>query len=230
MKNAKIVRTAVISGIAAIAVAAGACVPPPEDAPVETTTTLTSVPPGGHTPLSLTCRAVAGIIQRVNPMENGAVVLGPETVGSGDEFTVSVTLDPIDVPTVGDGFPIVGLYDYKVNFKIPEGTELVSATWSGGANLGAGLPTIAATSGGVVTLSTPGPFAPGTSVVLPTVELTLTATAAPGSLVAVSLAGSSYADPTMRFVAKADVLGNITDGTTTCYLPVNPVLATIEVV
>jgi dehydratase len=162
-------------------------------------------------------------------LENGVTALVAPTVAAGSNFAVTLTPDPIEVPTTGGGYPIRNLNTVRVRFSVPTGATFVSATLSGGSNLGTGTPTVSH-AGGIVTLAVPGQLAPGTTAVLPTVTVTLNASGAPGTVLAARFAGNSYDNPSIQFTAVVGVpiLGNIS-GTTKCFSPLNPVVATTTI-
>jgi dehydratase len=163
-------------------------------------------------------------------MESGVTALAPATVASGANFVVELTADAVNVPTEGGGYPIKRLTDLKVRFQLPAGTSFVSATLSGGSNLGSGTRTVTA-SGNVVTLTVPGPLAPGTTAVLPKVTTTLKATGAAGTVLQARLAGSSYANPSITFNAVVSAIFGIeVTAATNCYAPTNPVIATTTII
>jgi dehydratase len=175
------------------------------------------------------CRTQASISTSYNALANGVTSLVAPTVAAGSNFQVTLTPDPILVPTEGGGYPIRNLNTVKVRFAVPAGATYVAASLSGGSNLGAGTPTVSQ-SGGIVTLSVPGQLAPGTTAVLPTVTVTLNASGAPGTVLNARFSGASYDDPAIQFTAVVGVpfLGNIS-GTTKCFSPTNPIVATTTI-
>ncbi len=191
-----------------------------------TTTTLPAAPV--HTPVSLTCQASAIGQTSVSDMESGVTTLAPSSVASGSTFQVELTADPIEVPTEAGGFSLRRLSNVQVRFQVPAGATFLSATLSGGSNLGSGTPSVSSSSG-IVTLSVPGPLSPGTTAVLPKVTATLQATGAPGTVLPARLAGNSYGNPSISFTAVVRVLFSDVSAPTNCYAPSNPVLATTTI-
>jgi dehydratase len=179
--------------------------------------------------VSFDCRTQASISTSYNTLQNGVTALVAPSVAAGSNFQVTLTPDPIEVPTEGGGYPIRNLNTVRVRFNVPTGATFVSASLSGGSNLGTGTPTVTQASG-VVTLSVPGQLAPGTTAVLPTVTVTLNASGAPGTVLNAQFSGSSYDSPSIQFnaVVGVPILGNIT-GTTKCYSPANPVVASTTI-
>ena len=162
-------------------------------------------------------------------LNTGATVLAPNSVGAGQDFTVEITPDPIEVPSSAGGYGIGSLTNLKVSLAVPAGAAFVGATMSGGSNLGSGTPTVGQ-SGGKVTLTVPGPLAPGSTAVLPKLNLTFAAIAGPGSLIESKFAGNSYSNPGVTFTVAVTgtPIGTIT-ATSNCYASPNPILATTEV-
>ncbi|MCO5318000.1 MAG: hypothetical protein M9942_06125 [Microthrixaceae bacterium] len=163
----------------------------------------------------------------ISDLDTGVTIDAPASVAQGDTFQVEMTADPIDIPTTGGGFNISYLRDLKVRFDVPAGSTFVGATVSGGSNLGSGTPSVSS-SGGQIVLTVPGQLAPGTTAVLPTVTATLQATGASGTQIQARMSGSGYSDPAITFTARVAVLFGI-DANTSCYAPVNPVLATTDI-
>jgi dehydratase len=136
----------------------------------------------------------------------------------------------MSVPTSGGGYPIGFISNVRYSFVVPAGTSFVGATLAGGANLGAGTPTVASANG-KVTLTVPGNLAAGTTATFPTLTVTLQVTGAAGSAIETRFAGSSYGDPGLIFntrVNNVPLLGSVTS-TSNCYAPVNPVLSTTTI-
>ncbi len=152
----------------------------------------------------------------------------PASVPAGGTFTVKLTADPINVPTDGGGYPIRRLTDLKVRFRIPSGSTFVSATQAGGSNLGTGARSVTV-SGNVLTLNVPGPLAPGTTAVLPTLTVNLKATGAVGTSLPAQLSGTSHDDPAITFTAVVFAVFFEISAPTNCYAPTNPVLATTTI-
>lgn len=181
-----------------------------------------------YTAVAALCRTVASISTSYDTNNTGVTARYLPSVSSGSTFQLELTADPMTIPTQGGGYPIQHLRQVRVRFAVPAGTSFVSATLSGGSNLGSGTPTVTE-SGGIVTLLVPGNLTPGTVATLPTVTLTLTATAAPGSTIDARLYGNSYDNWSIAFIAKVKVGFLSIDGNAQCYDPANPQLAAINV-
>ncbi len=140
---------------------------------------------------------------------------------------MKLTADPVVVPTTGGGYSISYLKSLTVKFAIPAGSTFVSASYSGGSNLGAGTVAVTASSS-IVTLSVPGNLAGGSTAVLPEVTINLQATGASGTALNAQLYGSSYSSFSIGFTARVTgvpLFGSV-DAVTKCYAPVNPILGT----
>jgi dehydratase len=195
------------------------------------TTTTTTPPPAVplYTPVSMSCLTSAAGQSSYNSLNTGATVLAPWSVAAGGDFVVEITPDPVEVPTEAGGYNIGSLSNLKVSMVVPAGAAFVSASLSGGSNLGSGTPTVSQ-AGGKVTLTVPGPLAPGTTAVLPKLDITFMATGGPGTLIESKFAGNSYTNPgtTFTVTVTGTPIGTIT-ATSNCYAQPNPILATTEV-
>jgi dehydratase len=200
-----------------------------EGTPATTTTTTPLPPTPVYTPVAMSCFTSAAGQASYDTNNTGATVLAPRSVAAGGDFVVEITPDPVEVPTSGGGYSIGSLTNLKVSLAVPAGATFVGATLSGGSNLGGGTPTVSQ-SGGKVTLTVPGPLAPGTTAVLPKLDITFQATGGPGTLIESKFAGTSYSNPGLTFTVAVTgtPIGTIT-ATSNCYAQPNPVLATTEV-
>ncbi len=212
----------------------GVTTEPSNETPTTTTSSTTTTVPAAtttYTPVSMTCQTTASGQTRVNAHPTGATVKAPTTVQQGSTFQVELTPDPMSVPTSGEGYPISWIANLNVSFLIPAGTTFVSASTSGGSNLGSGAVS-AAVNGDDVRLTVPGQLSPGTTAVLPKVTVTLQATGAVGTNVTTKFGGASYGDPGTTFqtrVTGIPLLGSVTSNSN-CYAPTNPVLSTTAIV
>ncbi|MFM7064956.1 MAG: hypothetical protein ACKO04_15945, partial [Actinomycetes bacterium] len=191
-----------------------------------TSTTTTTAPPGPvRTALEATCSAVALGQTSYNALSTGVTAFIPPSVAPGQDFQVELTADPIVVPTTGGGYPIQKLANVQIRFDLPAGATFKSATLSGGANIGTGIPTVSV-SGSLIILKVPGNLAPGTTATLPKVTATLTATGAVGTSLPQKLHGTSYGDWGIFFAATVTniPLFGSTTANTNCYANPNPVL------
>ncbi len=196
-----------------------------------TTTTTTTAPPDPYTPLTLSCQTPNPLgPANISAFPTGVTTVVPATAAQGANFGVQMTADPMNIPTSGGGYPIVRLSNLVIRFDVPAGSSFVSATLSGGSSLGSGTPTVAE-SGGQIVMTVPGPLAPGSTAVLPTVNATMQATGSVGSTISARLAGTGYSDPGITFTSVVKVLFSNISANSSCYVPgTNPVLATTEIV
>jgi dehydratase len=130
------------------------------------------------------------------------------------------------IPTSAGGQTIVNINTVKIKFPVPANSAFVSATLTGGSNIGSGTPTVAM-SGGVITMTVPGPPAAGSVATLPTVTVNLTATGAPGSTVKTILAGSSYSNPGITFNVKISLFSLTV--ATNCFVNPSPVFSSTPI-
>ncbi len=77
----------------------------------------------------------------------------------------------------------------------------------------------------------PGPLAPGTSAVLPTVTVTLQATGPVGQSIETRLAGTSFTSPGITFTARINtgIIGQV-NGPTTCFPVTSPTLTSTAII
>ena len=141
----------------------------------------------------MTCYTSAAGQTSYDANHSGATILAPSTVASGSTFQIEMTPDPMNVPTSGGGYPIGYIANVSYGFVIPAGTSFVSASVSGGSNIGTGTPTVAQ-SGGKVVLSVPGTLAPGSTANFPKITATFQANGPAGSTIETEYAGTSYND------------------------------------
>lgn len=149
--------------------------------------------------------------------EVSVTATAPATVAPGARFTVSLSAET-DLPADLSGFTLSSYSDLALSFPVPDGSSLVSASLSGGSNLGPGTPTVDPRDG-AVWIGVPGPVAGGTTVTFPTLELTLDADPTPGATVETRVGGSSFEAPGFTVTATVDGLGTVWPR---CY-PVSPV-------
>jgi len=183
-----------------------------------------------RTAIAATCQGSAVGQTQTSALSTGVAILVPPTATQGSTFQAKLTADPIIVPTTGGGYAISNLNTVKVRFDVPAGATFVSASLSGGSNLGSGVPSVAL-SGSQVVLSIPGNLAPGTTATLPTVTATFTASGAVNTALPWKLSGTSYGSPGITFTARVSgvpLLGSI-NVATSCYGSPNPVLATTTI-
>jgi dehydratase len=132
---------------------------------------------------------------------------GPQAVAPAGAFVVKVAPEPFSVngdPTSYGTVTQVSNLVWKL--AVPANASLTSHTITGWSNVGAGTPT-SSVSGGVITVTIPGPIASGTTAspnvaILPTVTMNLTATGPAGSRISPKIAGTTYASPGLTFATR----------------------------
>ncbi|GAA4218579.1 cyclodehydratase [Actinocatenispora rupis] len=149
----------------------------------------------------------------------------PASATAGSAVQVVIDPAPNTVPTDASGYPVKDIKNVKILLPVPANSSYVSATVSGGANLG-GTPTVGLDGGNVV-LTVPGPIAGGSSFELPTITLDLTAGTS-GSI-DVRLGGTSYSDPGLTFTADVTVLGIPVAASAVAYPDPNPTLSSTAI-
>jgi dehydratase len=188
---------------------------------------LLASPASAATTVNLDCQANAPIVgpQQLN-LSQDATVTAPATVAPGGSLQVVVAPAPTTVPTTVSGYTVKQLTGFALKVLVPANSTYVSATLSGGSGLGSTPPTIAV-SGGVATISFPGPIAGGATFQFPTVTIALTA-AASGSI-ETHLGGTSYTDPGLTFTAVvSSIIGDIS-APTACFPNPSPVFSTTTI-
>lgn len=153
-----------------------------------------------------------------------AEVTAPATVAPGGALTVVIDPAPNTVPSSINGFRVQRTHTLALKVPIPANSTFVSATLSGGSNVGT---TNLSVSNGMATLTATGPMAGGSVYELPTVTANLTA--GPSGTIETKLHGSGYSNPGLTFTAVvSSLLGSITVPTA-CYPNPNPVITTTTI-
>ncbi|MFC7613661.1 cyclase [Actinokineospora soli] len=153
-----------------------------------------------------------------------AEVTAPATVAPGAAFSIVIDPAPNTIPSSVNGYTVRRVENLALKVPIPANSTYVSATLSGGSNVGT---TNISVSGGVATITATGPIAGGATFELPTVTANLTAGAS--GTIQTKLYGTSYSDPGLTFTAVvASFLGNI-NVPTKCYPNPNPVITTTTI-
>lgn len=202
---------------------------PPTTTTTSTTTTTTVPAPTSvtkYTALVTACQGTALGQTSGSDNNTGITTVAPSYVSPGSNFVLTITPDPMVIPTTGGGQSIQYLSQVKIRIPVPTGTSFVSATLSGASNVGTGTPTVAQ-SGGVITLTVPGNLTAGTTATLPKITLTLKATGGVGTQINTILAGTSYADPGITFNVKIDLFGLTV--ATNCFVNPSPVFSTTPI-
>ncbi|OJF14163.1 hypothetical protein [Couchioplanes caeruleus] len=154
---------------------------------------------------------------------------GPAEAGTGTDFDVTLSPDPMTAPPTAGGFTVNNLRTLVLRVAVSSGAGVRSAALSGGVDIGSGTPTVTHADG-LVTATVPGPIAGGATFQLPTLHLRLTAVGAAGTAITTTLAGTGYTDPSLTFAAnvRAGVLNlNVP---TACYPTPSPTFTSTTIV
>jgi dehydratase len=198
--------TLAVVGAAAVAFAA-----PASAAPVE---------------VNLDCQANAPIVgpQQAN-LAQGTDVTAPATVAPGAAFDIVVDPALNTVPATVAGYKLKQVRNFALRLPVPANSTYVGAALSGGSGLGSTAPAISVT-GGVATLSFPGPLAGGAAFELPTITFHLTA--GPSGTIQTRLAGTGYSDPGLTFTSVVNQIFDIS-APTACFPNPSPVFTTTTI-
>ena len=179
-------------------------------------------------PLSLACQATPPIVSAETfTIDAGVNGTAPATVAAGSDFSVSLAPDAITVPASVNGNTVNKISSLVLTAPVPANATLNSETLTGGSGLGSGTPSVSV-SGGVISMSVPGPISGGSTFTLPALNLDLTAGAS-GTTVQTQLAGSGYDSPGLTFTANVTSSIFTVDAPTACYPSPNPVLTSTTV-
>ncbi len=164
-----------------------ACAPQPGGTAPTTTTSTTlpwSEPTGTWTSFDMTCSA--NVLGAQYPFAQAASVNveAPLTVQQGETFDMTVAPGPFVVPTNVQGFALTSMSSVRIRFPLSSNAQFVDSVMSAGINMGSGYPSLTIVGTDMV-YRVPGPLAPGSTVQLPKVRVTLTATGAAGSTIEV---------------------------------------------
>ncbi len=186
-----------------------------------------ATPASAATTVTFDCQANAPIVgpQKASFTQD-ADVTAPATVAPGGALDVVIDPTPNTVPSTVSGYTVKNINTFALKIPIPANATFVSADLTGGSGLGSTAPTIAV-SGGVATLSFPGPIAGGATFELPTVTAHLTA--GNSGTIETKLAGTSYTDPGLTFTAVvSSIIGNVS-APTACFPSPSPVFTTTTI-
>ncbi len=200
----------------------------------------TGSPALAQTPTPLTCRSTSSLGNFGSSVTSQVDVSGApsESLRSGT-FTVSYADPGQTVPTTDQGYPVTAESAIRLVIPLPVQAAFVSATLSGGSNVGAGA-TVAqqadpsSPSGLDLVETVPGPIGSGQSYALPTVNLTLTASGPVGASIVTDLLdvqpvgpAPASADPALTsHLAVTGPSGSV-DITTGCW-PTSPTPTTLS--
>jgi hypothetical protein len=182
------VRSMLAVGTVLVSALVVACAPQPGGTPGPTTTTSTTLPwsepTGVWTSFNMTC--AAEVLGTSYPFAQAASVNveAPLTVQQGDTFDMMVAPGPFVVPTNVQGFDLSSMSSVTIRFPLSPNAQFVDSVMSAGINMGPGYPSLTIVGTDMV-YRVPGPLVPGSTVQMPKVRVTLTATGAPGSTIEV---------------------------------------------
>ncbi len=149
----------------------------------------------------------------------------PATVAPGGTLDVVVDPAPNQVPSEAAGQTVKEIKTFALKVPVPANASLSGVDLSGGSNLG-GTPQASA-SGGIITITFPGPIAGGSTFELPTITAHLTAGAS--GAIESTLYGTSYDDAGLTFTTVVSTfLGDIS-APTSCFPNPNPVLTSTTI-
>ena len=145
-------------------------------------------------------------------------------------FDLAISDPGQTLPATLQGYPVTGESDVTVVYPVPAGATLVSASLSGGSNVGAGA-TVTEVADSSVTGQTnvvetvPGPILAGQTFSLPTINLTVTASTNVGTVISAALLdvqpaapATVSADPALTATVQVNESGNgSTPVTETCW-------------
>jgi hypothetical protein len=181
------VRTRLIVAVAGLSALALACAPQTYGPPGTTTTTTTtstipwSDPVGVWSYFDLTCSVNVSGTYYTYPQSASVNVEAPSVVSPGETFDMMIAPGPFVVPTNVQGYSLVDLRGFQIRFPMSPNMTLVDSVMSAGINMGPGYPSFKL-QGGYLVYTVPGPLAPGSTVQLPKVLLTVTAGASGTSI------------------------------------------------
>jgi dehydratase len=179
-------------------------------------------------PVNLDCQAKPPIgAPQQMAMKSTVDAEAPATVAAATDYETTFAPEPILVPADASGNKVNNLHNLKLIVGVPAGATYKNATITGGSNLGTGIPSVAQANG-LVTVTVPGPLAGGSTITLPVLHLTLTS-GATGTVITTKLAGSSYTDPGMAFIANVQSVIGALDVPANCFGNPNPTLTTTTV-
>ncbi len=176
--------------------------------------------------VNLDCQANAPIVgpQQAN-LAQGTDVTAPATVAPGAAFDIVVDPAPNTVPATVAGYPLKQVENFALKLPVPANSTYAGSVLDGGSGLGPAAPTISV-SGGVATLSFPGPIAGGAAFELPTITFHLVAGAS--GTIETRLAGTGYSDPGLTFTSVVNAIIDISVPTA-CFPNPSPVFTTTRI-
>ena len=198
---------AAVAGLAALGLASGAA--------ADTSTAVT-----------YDCQASAAGSSGTFTVDATVTGSAPSTVAADSALTVTESVGSITVPTSADGYTVKEIEGIALEIPVPSNATYDSASLSGGSDYGSGTPSVSE-SGGVITISIPGPISAGTTFTLPT--LTIDLTSGSSGTITSTLSGTSYSDPGLTFTAVLSVIGISVDASAVGYPSTSPTLTSTTI-
>lgn len=204
-----------------LSLAATGCPYPPPPNPDPITTTLST----------LDCQGTAMGESATVSIPTTARVEAPRTVASGSNADISISLGTFTVPKT----VLVGSYgnqtvssmtDVTIAVVVPAEAAIQAFSATGGT---VGEPYVTERAG-TVSVYVAGPMYGGSQITLPTLELTLKAVGAVGTIVGPRFSGSTYADPTATLTTSITASVGSASVPTRCFMSPNPLLSSTLVV
>jgi hypothetical protein len=187
----------------------------------------TATTPRRNASVKLSCRAKTPVGTRDFQSVSSTTIraTAPATVRRGGTLTVQLAAQPSPVPTEVAGYHLNHLRALQLRFRVDAGSDIAGVRLAGGSAPGASVSAV----GRLVTVSAPAVVPGGGTLALPGVLVDLRATGAAGSRVALHVAGTSFTDWTVQFIAQVHYFGDH-DLPTSCYgVPVNVQLASVPI-
>lgn len=118
----------------------------------------------------------------------------------GKSFDLAISDPGETLPVTLQGYPVTGESDLSVAYPVPAGATLVSASLSGGSNVGTGATVTEVADSSVagqtdIVETVPGPILAGQTFSLPTINLTVTASTTVGTIISTNLLDEQPASP-----------------------------------
>jgi dehydratase len=176
------------------------------------------------TTVNFDCQGSSPVGAQYFTLQQGAEVTAPATVAPGGALTVVIDPAPNTIPASVNGYTVRRVHTMALKVPIPANSTYVSATLSGGANVGT---TNISVANGIATITASGPIAGGSTFELPTVTANLTAGAS--GTIQTKLYGTSYSDPGLTFTAVVGSFFGDINVPTKCYPNPNPVITTTTI-
>jgi dehydratase len=177
------------------------------------------------TDITYDCQADTPLGTEAATLNQTVDATAPATVAPGGTLDVVVDPAPNSVPAEVAGYEVDNVNTFSLKVPVPTNATLTGVNLTGGAGLG-GDPTWTE-SGGVVTVTFPGPIAGGATFELPTITAHLTAGAS--GAIESTLYGTSYDDAGLTFTTVVSTFIGDISAPTACFPNPNPVLTSTTI-